>query len=822
MNGSEKTVKVTLVMQVQPYARGAAEASTATSKLGKDIDAVDAKNKGFAKSAGQSTAALKGMAAAGAAVAGTALVAFLSDAVGAASDLNETVAKTGQIFGQEALPGLEAFAEGAAESLGQSKQQALDAAATFGVFGKSAGLAGEPLADFSRQMVTLTSDMASFSNTTPEEAIEAVGAALRGEAEPIRKYGVLLDDATLRQRALKLGLIATTTEALTPQQKVLAAQAEILAQTSDAQGDFARTSDGLANQQRILAAEFENAKTSLGEVLLPVILKATEALRAGLDIALAVAGAFGQLPGPVKVAAGALIAFHLLRGPLGGMLTSTIAHVKTLGTTLKGAGIAGNAKAAGTALMGAFGGPLGIAIGVGAAALTFWAGEAEKVNAIADELAATLDKTSGGFTAQASSIGLDKLLGDLSDDDINRMRDLGVNFEQLAKQALGSSSDFDAANASLDRLRDFDWLFAKDDSDIIDGLQASLGRLHDAAGRTKTVADVKGPIDAVAGAASGAAPMVDTYKESLNEARKAAEDIAEANQKAAQSILDVADAAVAADKAEADYQQALDDATKAIEENGKTVNKNRTELNLNTEAGRENHNALVTLRDRAYDVAKANLTNGDSVASVKAKMIEAREAFITNATKMGLTKTAAEKLATQYGLTAGKVDDIKTAMDALPASVTAKVNVQTAEALRKLAALRAAITASLSAPGVITAEIASAARNADGGFIRGPGTATSDSIPSWLSDGEYVVKAAAVSKYGKGFFDSVNAMRFSNGGFASRMAPAAMGGFPSAEEVGRALARFMPPQQNIQSGLDAMNAAREVQAKWEWDVTNGN
>ena len=27
-----------------------------------------------------------------------------------------------------------------------------------------------------------------------EEAVEALGAALRGESEPIRKYGVLLDD----------------------------------------------------------------------------------------------------------------------------------------------------------------------------------------------------------------------------------------------------------------------------------------------------------------------------------------------------------------------------------------------------------------------------------------------------------------------------------------------------------------------------------------------------------------------------------------------------------------------------------------------------
>ena len=63
------------------------------------------------------------------------------------------------------------------------------------------------------------------------------------------------------------------TGALTAQQKVLAAQAVIMKQTSDAQGDFSRTSGGLANQQRILTAQFENIKSTIGTALLPVVLE---------------------------------------------------------------------------------------------------------------------------------------------------------------------------------------------------------------------------------------------------------------------------------------------------------------------------------------------------------------------------------------------------------------------------------------------------------------------------------------------------------------------------------------------------------------------
>lgn len=203
------------------------------------------------------------------AAAGALAVKIGKDAINAASDLAEEVSKAGVVFGESADE-INAWADGAANAFGQSKRQATAAASNFALFGKSAGLTGDDLMEFSTEFVELASDLASFNNTSPEDAIEALGAALRGEAEPIRRYQVLLDDATLRQRALELGIVETTKNALTPQQRVLAAQAEIFAQTGVAQGDYARTSDGLANSQRNLAANLENVKATLGEALLPV------------------------------------------------------------------------------------------------------------------------------------------------------------------------------------------------------------------------------------------------------------------------------------------------------------------------------------------------------------------------------------------------------------------------------------------------------------------------------------------------------------------------------------------------------------------------
>lgn len=248
----------------------------------------------------------------------------------AASALSETISATGQIFGESAQQ-INKWSDTAATSFGQSKEQAMEAANTFAIFGKSAGLAGNDLVTFSTDFVKLASDFASFRNTTPEEAITAIGAALRGESEPIRRYGILLNDATLRQEALALGLIKTTKQALTPQQKVLAAQAAIYRQSSDAQGDFQRTSGELANQQRILKAEIADISASMGQTFLPIALDLMKVLRSlltpvkqlvnwfnnlnptvrktGLIIAgvLAVAGPFLIVVGKIIVAAKALI-----------------------------------------------------------------------------------------------------------------------------------------------------------------------------------------------------------------------------------------------------------------------------------------------------------------------------------------------------------------------------------------------------------------------------------------------------------------------------------------------------------------------------------
>ena len=272
-----------------------------------------------------------------AAFAAREIIRFTKQTIDAASDLNETLDKSRIIFGQ-ASTAVENFASNSAKQFGMSKKEAIDAAASFGVFGKSAGKTGQDLASFSTDLVGLSADLASFNNTSPEEAALALGAALRGEAEPIRRFGVLLDDATLKQEALALGLIKTTKEALTPQNKVLAANSAIFKQTTDAQGNFILTSGGVANQQRILEATFKDLQTEVGQKLLPTFNAALKGLNEFLgDLDAEDVMSFAKAIGVAATAFGAFKLGNMIKdmGGLMGVLKGVTGGVHGLNTAIK-------------------------------------------------------------------------------------------------------------------------------------------------------------------------------------------------------------------------------------------------------------------------------------------------------------------------------------------------------------------------------------------------------------------------------------------------------------------------------------------------------
>lgn len=288
-----------------------------------------------AKKAGISIGGAIGTAAGalGGALVAAKGVEFLKGAVDAASDLNEATNVTGLIF-KDARGEIDSFVKSSA-NIGLSETKARELTGSIGGLLSNMGLAQGETVEWTKKLTTLGADMGSAFNAEPAEAIEAIGAALRGEAEPIRRFNVVLSDNAMKAEAMRLGLVkaavdetkvanarvnvekATAKHAetlkkygensleardsaaklaaandsldkslagsnveLTQTQKTQATLSLITKQTAAVQGDFANTSDGLANRQRILAARMENVKAKIGSGLLPIVTKLGEVFAA--------------------------------------------------------------------------------------------------------------------------------------------------------------------------------------------------------------------------------------------------------------------------------------------------------------------------------------------------------------------------------------------------------------------------------------------------------------------------------------------------------------------------------------------------------------
>jgi hypothetical protein len=209
------------------------------------------------------------------AVMGAAVIggtALLGKAVKSASNFEAEFEGVNQVFGQ-AAKSVQAFAEQAAQSAGLSATEALQASKTFGLFATGAGLGAEEAAKFSTTMVQLAGDLGSFNDVPTAEALAAIQSGLMGQSEPLRKFGVFLDDARLKQEALNMG-IYDGTGPLSTQQKMMASYSAILAQTTVQQGDFVKYQDTLGNQLKTISTEFDNLTKDIGLMLIPAITDA--------------------------------------------------------------------------------------------------------------------------------------------------------------------------------------------------------------------------------------------------------------------------------------------------------------------------------------------------------------------------------------------------------------------------------------------------------------------------------------------------------------------------------------------------------------------
>ena len=130
-----------------------------------------------------------------------------------AASMEEALSKNRLLLG-ESSKAVEAFADTSLESFGVTNLAALQATGVFASLGDAMGMSEEASASMATTLTGLAGDLSSLHDVSVETALTALRAGLIGEAEPLRKLGILLDAATIKSKALTMGLVKNTKEAL--------------------------------------------------------------------------------------------------------------------------------------------------------------------------------------------------------------------------------------------------------------------------------------------------------------------------------------------------------------------------------------------------------------------------------------------------------------------------------------------------------------------------------------------------------------------------------------------------------------------------------
>lgn len=217
------------------------------------------------------------MAPATAAITAAGVAAF-----SAASEIQDALGATEQIFGGQAQS-MEKWADGLDSYYGIAKNEALTYANTMGAMLKNIGnLTEEEAAGQAQTLIELAGDLTAMFGGSTSDAVYALTGALKGNNTMLDNYGMAVNETLIKSKALEMGLISQGQE-MDLASKQAATLALITEQAADAMGQAERESGNASGSLRAVQTEVKNLTTELGEMLLPVITpliqKAVEAVK---------------------------------------------------------------------------------------------------------------------------------------------------------------------------------------------------------------------------------------------------------------------------------------------------------------------------------------------------------------------------------------------------------------------------------------------------------------------------------------------------------------------------------------------------------------
>lgn len=244
-----------------------------TNKFRKQVDGIKKQSTG---TLGAFSVAFGNVMANMATQAAKAVGRFFKDSVRAGSDLAELQNVVDSVFTTMSSQ-VESFSQNALSQFGLTEGQAKKMMGTFGAMSKAFNFTEEQAFGMSASLTGLAGDVASFYNTSIDEAYTKLKSVYTGETESLKELGVVMTQAALDEFALANGFSKTTAN-MSEQEKVALRLAFVQNKLATASGDVVRTQDSWANQTRMLSGQIESLKASIGQGLISLLTPAIQFL----------------------------------------------------------------------------------------------------------------------------------------------------------------------------------------------------------------------------------------------------------------------------------------------------------------------------------------------------------------------------------------------------------------------------------------------------------------------------------------------------------------------------------------------------------------
>lgn len=513
--------------------------------------------------------------------------------------------------------------------------------------------------------------------------------------------------------------------------------------------ETARTKlDNLKGDIEALGGAFDSALISMGEGANGPLRALTQSLTEVVD-------GFNGLPDWAQQATLGVGALAGAAGLAGGAFFLAIPKIAEFNAALldmgPGAQRAGRALGAVSRVAGAAAGF--VALTVAAASLASALGEVDEKakpvettlkNFLDDDLDANFDGIAAEATDLASALEL--LLGDDLNSQMERFGS-GLNVFGLPDQVRDTRDQFENMGEALAQL-------------VNGGESARAAELF---------GEIASKAEELGFETSEVRDLMPAYQQALDGAANSATLAADGTEDAADAAVVLADEAQTAAGELDSMRDALDDVNGAAMSMYGAIDDSRGSLNALVDAAKTSGASLkgtndesIRLRDAMRDVEQSHrdaaaemVENGRSVDDAMKHWRAGRDEIIETRVAMGESGDAAAAWADKQ---LGSAEDVKSALaavkdavDAIPSGTTVNVDLLGAAAveaaLQRLARDRYATIRATVGAGVAPRAGVDVARAA-GGAVFGPGTATSDSIPAMLSNGEHVLTAADVAAAG--------------------------------------------------------------------------